>query len=87
MLSRPLVAKHAYKHGLSKRDILQAWEYAYTAKSRVDGRSFERILVGPVGKGRDIQLVELWDERRQRMVIIHAMPLTSGGKQELGWRR
>lgn len=87
MLSRPLVVKHAYKHGLSKRDILHVWEYAYTAKSRVDGRSFERILVGPDGKGRDIQLVELWDERRQRMVIIHAMPLTSGGKQELGWRR
>lgn len=87
MLSRPLVVKHAYKHGLSKRGILHAWEYAYTAKARVDGRSFERILVGPDGKGRDIQLVELWDERRQRMVIIHAMPLTSGGKQELGWRR
>lgn len=66
---------------------MHAWEYAYTAKSRVDGRSFERILVGPDGKGRDIQPVELWDERRQRMVIIHAMPLTSGGKQELGWRR
>ena len=87
MLSRPLVVKHAYKHGLSKRDILHAWEYAYTAKARVDGRSFERILVGPAGKGRDIQLVELWDERRQRMAIIHAMPLASGGKQELGWRR
>ena len=37
MQSTPIVLEHAYKHGLSKRDIIHAWKNAYIERRR-DGR-------------------------------------------------
>ena len=34
MQSMPIVLEHAYKHGLSKRDIIHAWKNAYIERGR-----------------------------------------------------
>ena len=80
----PIVLEHAYKHGLSNRGIIHAWKNAYIERRR-DGRyAFERVLIGPDRAGRAVQLVEAWDERKNRFVILHAMHLTQGMRNELG---
>lgn len=54
MQSTPIVLEHAYKHGLSKRDIIHAWKNAYIERRR-DGRyAFERVLIGPDRAGRAV---------------------------------
>lgn len=84
MGSAPIVEEHAFKHGVSKRDIVHAWRNSYAGRERVGARAFERVLVGPDRRGRDIQLVEVWDACRQSWIVIHAMPLTRSVKAELG---
>lgn len=79
----PIVANHAFKHGLSKEDILHAWRNAYISRQRIGGRAFERISVGPDCSGRDVQVIFAWDRSRGNWTIFHAMPLTKGVKREL----
>lgn len=83
----PIVLEHAYKHGLSKRDILHAWKNAHVEAPRQGDWAFERALVGPDSKGRSIQLIAAWDDRRGAWAIFHAMPLRRNMMQELGLER
>lgn len=78
MSSRPIVLAHAYKHGLSKEDILHAWKNAYVSRDRVDGWPFEKIAIGPDCNGRDVQFSMAWSDRRGTWVIFHAMYATKG---------
>lgn len=84
MQSMPIVLEHAYKHGLSKRDIIHAWKNAYIERGRGGRYAFKRVLIGPDRAGRAVQLVEAWDERRNRFAILHAMHLTQSMRNELG---
>ncbi len=84
MLSKPLVVRHAYKHGLSKRDILHAWKNAYVETVRSGPYPPQHVLIGPDTAGRDLQLLAVWNDDLQRWVIFHAMPATRKAKRETG---
>ena len=80
----PIVLDHAYKHGLSKSDILHAWKNAYVERVREGKYPPEHVSIGPDRSGRDIQLVSVWNEDLGRPVIFHAMRATRTVKQEIG---
>lgn len=77
MRSRPIVASHAYQHGLSKQDILHAWRTAYKEHVRHGPYPPQHVMIGPDATGHDIQLVAVWNEEKERWVIFHAMRATN----------
>ena len=78
----PIVANHAFKHGLLKEDILHAWRNAYITRERIGENEREHLSIGPDRKGRDLQIVFAWNREEETWLIYHAMPLTKGVRNE-----
>ena len=84
MQSTPIVLEHAYKHGLSKRDIIHAWKNAYIERSRRGAYPPQHISIGPDRQGRDVELISVWNEELAAWVVFHAMKATPKLKREIG---
>lgn len=77
------INEHAFKHGVSQKDIEYAWENFYKKQYRGAPHEGEIVLIGPDTKGRPIQVVAA--ERLNGTVIYHAMrPPTRNVLMELG---
>lgn len=51
MQSMPIVLEHAYKHGLSKRDIIHAWKTPTSNEDGVAGTLLNVSLLGQIVRG------------------------------------
>ena len=82
-MSDPVIAEHAFKHGLNADDIAYAWENFIRKQYRGSPHEGEIVVVGCDRKGRFVELVAV--ERPFGIVIYHAMqPPTVSVLVELG---
>lgn len=84
MDNEPTIHPYAYKHGLAKGDILHAWSNAYASQARTGPWPSQHVSVGPDRKGRDVQIVSVWNADERTWVIFHAMAATDKVRRELG---
>lgn len=79
----PIIATHAFKHGLNQKEIEFAWENFLRKQYRGAPSEGEIVVVGYDQKGRLIELVAA--ERSFGLIIFHAMrPPTLKVLEELG---
>lgn len=80
------ISSHAFKHGLSKEDILYAWDNYAVRCYRGAPHEGEILAIGYDTKGRAVQLVGV--ERSCGVLIYHAMtPPTRNAMRELRLER
>lgn len=79
-----IVQPHAFKHGITERDIRHAFENAYASRPRKGPYPPQYISIGPDTHGRDVQVVSVWNADERAWVVFHAMPATRKALRELG---
>lgn len=81
-----IISEHAFKHGISQKDIEYAWEHFHRKQFRGAPNEGEIVLIGPDRQGRPMQIVAA--ERDYGTILYHAMrPPTRKVLVELGLER
>ena len=85
-MDEPIVEEHAFKHGLTEEQILQAWGNFLAKHYRGAPDDGQILAIGCDARGNLIQMVAV--ERPFGILIFHAMtPPTASALSELGLAR